>query len=97
MAHEANPDQGGEDFRPVNGISDDATTYLFDIFECDYDTKSGVYEVDAGSDPDVVTVYVGPNTDLSDAESLVTEIEGRPVVYERTEDLPELYAFTEVE
>lgn len=81
---------GGEGFQPQRDISGDAVAQLFDSIAFDYDGKRGVVEVDACSNQDAVVVFVGPNTDLSDHEALVTEIEGRPVVYERAEDMPEL-------
>lgn len=89
--------KGGEGFMPRGDISDDATKYLFGTIEVDFANKSGVFEVDASRATEAVVVYVGPNTDLSDPEALVTEIEGRPVVYERAPDMPELHAFSEGE
>ncbi len=89
--------RGGESSRQPNGISKDSISYLFGTIEVDYDKKSGVFEVDASRDPEAVIVTVGPNTDLSDPEVLVAEVERRSVVYERAEDMPELQVFPEGE
>lgn len=85
----------GEGFQPQSDISGDAAAHLFDSIAYDHDEQRGVVEVDACSDSEAVIVTVGPNTDLSDHEALVTEIEGRRVVYERAEDMPELLGSSE--
>ncbi len=92
-----NEGKGSEGVQRRASISDEAKAHLFGTIECDYDAKSGVFEVDAGSDQDAIRVFVGPNTDLSETESLIAEIEGRPVVYERAEDMPRLLVFPEGE
>ncbi len=89
--------RAGEGFMSRDDISDDAKAHLFGTIEVDYDNKCGVFEVDANKDPDAVIVTVGPNTDLSDPDKLVTEIDGRPVMYDRAEDMPELLVFPEGE